>query len=212
VTERGSTQTRRPRTPELNERYIPPSGAQEWLTQDPDAATRTELRRLLDEASQGNEHAQHELTDAFRGPLAFGTAGIRAPMGPGPHRMNRITVAQAAAGIASYLNEHHTAARVIIGYDARHHSRTFAYECAAVLSGAGLDALILPEPLPRARLPPAITAKGGAVSRRPRWGGSCGTPNTRRRRARRLRAMAALPVLPAASRRRQIGQHPDSDT
>ena len=148
MTKQGPAQTRpsRPSTPDGQ--YTPPSRAEKWLSQDPDDTTRHTLHRLLQDASQGGERAQHELTDAFRGPLAFGTAGIRAPMGPGPHRMNRVTVAQAAAGLASYLNEQHDQPRVVIGYDARHNSRDFAYECASVLAGANIEALILPEALP----------------------------------------------------------------
>ena len=46
------------------------------------------------------EAALAELTSAFAGPLEFGTAGLRGPVGPGPARMNRVVVTQAAAGFA----------------------------------------------------------------------------------------------------------------
>ena len=50
-----------------------------------------------------SEAAAAELTDAFTGRLQFGTAGLRGALGPGPNRMNRVVVGQAAAGLATYL-------------------------------------------------------------------------------------------------------------
>ena len=76
------------------------SVAQAWLDDDPDPTTRDELRRLIDAVTAGDVAAAAEIDDAFRGPLTFGTAGLRGRMGPGPHRMNRVTVSRAAAGIA----------------------------------------------------------------------------------------------------------------
>lgn len=36
-------------------------------------------------------------------PLTFGTAGVRAPLGPGPGRMNDETVTLVATAVARYL-------------------------------------------------------------------------------------------------------------
>ena len=99
---------------------------EEWLADDPDPATRAELRRLLDAAAAGDASAQAEIADSFRGPLEFGTAGLRGRMGPGPHRMNRATVSRAAAGIGAYLLERHEHPAAVIGFDARHNSSRFA--------------------------------------------------------------------------------------
>ena len=71
-----------------------------WSAQDPDPDTRAETDRLLTAASRGDERRPAELADAFAGRLAFGTAGLRGELGPGPNRMNRVLVGQAAAGLA----------------------------------------------------------------------------------------------------------------
>ena len=136
------------------------AGPQEWLADDPDADTRAELRRLMEAAAAGDDAARAEIDDAFRGPLAFGTAGLRGRMGPGPHRMNRVTVARAAAGIAAYLLSRHEHPAAVIGFDARHNSARFAQDCAEILSGAGVRALVLPRPLPTPVLAYAVRALG----------------------------------------------------
>jgi phosphomannomutase len=121
--------------------------AHRWLAEDPDPRTRAELQELLDQATNGNADAMQTLQDCFAGPLEFGTAGLRGELGPGPHRMNRVVVAQTAAGIAEYLQAHE-GGTVVIGYDARHNSEVFAKESAQVFAGAGLVTMVLPEPLP----------------------------------------------------------------
>ncbi|HST63740.1 MAG TPA: phospho-sugar mutase, partial [Mycobacteriales bacterium] len=51
--------------------------AERWLAEDPDPATRDELRALLD---AGDEAA---VADRFAGRLTFGTAGLRGPLRAG---------------------------------------------------------------------------------------------------------------------------------
>lgn len=133
---------------------------EEWLADDPDPLTRAELAALIAAAESGDAAAQADLDDAFRGPLEFGTAGLRGRMGPGPHRMNRVTVARAAAGIAAYLHQHHSHPVAVIGFDARHNSARFAQDCAEILAGAGVRALVLPRPLPTPVLAYAVRALG----------------------------------------------------
>ena len=79
--------------------------AHAWLAQDPDGETRTELRALIEAAQSGNPAAIADLTDRFSARLAFGTAGLRGALGAGSNRMNRVLVAQAAAGLAAYVRE-----------------------------------------------------------------------------------------------------------
>jgi phosphomannomutase len=110
-----------------------------WIEDDPDPAARAELNCLLDAADEA------ELEDRFRLSLAFGTAGLRGKLRAGPNGMNRAVVRRAAAGLAAHLGPGRA---VIIGYDARHGSRRFAHDSAAVLTGAGLRALVLPRALP----------------------------------------------------------------
>lgn len=77
--------------------------AHAWLAQDPDGETRAELRDLLDRAEAGDPDALAGLDDRFSARLAFGTAGLRGELGAGSNRMNRVLVAQAAAGLAAYV-------------------------------------------------------------------------------------------------------------
>lgn len=140
------------------------AAAAAWLEIDPDPQTRRELEALIAHAKVGDEIAQQELADAFDGTLQFGTAGLRGPLGPGPNRMNRVVVIRAAAGLARYLNNlHPSGGAVVIGYDARHNSDVFAHDTASVLTGAGISAMVLPQPLPTPVLAFAIRYLGCAA-------------------------------------------------
>jgi phosphomannomutase len=120
-----------------------------WSAQDPDPATRAALDDLVGRVEDGDAAARAELADAFGGRLAFGTAGLRGALGPGPNRMNRVVVSQAAAGLAAYLVDQGLAGgRVIIGFDARFESDRFAADTAEIMAGAGFKALLAPGPLP----------------------------------------------------------------
>ncbi|MFE2421220.1 phospho-sugar mutase [Streptomyces hokutonensis] len=129
--------------------------AEAWLAEDPDADTREELGKLIDAGDVA------ELAERFGGTLQFGTAGLRGELGAGPMRMNRAVVIRAAAGLAAYLKHNgHTDGVVVIGYDARHKSADFARDTAAVMTGAGLRAAVLPRPLPTPVLAFAIRHLG----------------------------------------------------
>lgn len=117
--------------------------ARAWRDADPDPETRAELGRLL---GSGDTTA---LTQRFEGSLVFGTAGIRAEMGAGPTRMNRLVAGRVAAGLARYIRAGDPAAAgVVIGYDGRAKSRVFAADAARVLSRAGVSVSMLPRALP----------------------------------------------------------------
>jgi phosphomannomutase len=118
------------------------------MAQDPDDETRAELSVLLGAASGGDTDALAELTSLFSGRLAFGTAGLRGELGPGPLRMNRVLVTQAAAGLARFLLDSGRAPSVVIGYDGRINSDVFARDSAAVMAGMGLSVTLLPTALP----------------------------------------------------------------
>ena len=120
-----------------------------WRDQDPDVITAAALDDLLARADDGDDAAAAELADAFSGPLAFGTAGLRGPLGPGPARMNRVVVSQAAAGLAAHLiGLGLEGGRVVVGFDARYNSDMFAADTAEILAGAGLLPLLCSRPLP----------------------------------------------------------------
>jgi len=125
--------------------------AQAWHDQDPDEATRAELATLIRAAETGDAQGTLELGRRFDARLEFGTAGLRGELGAGSNRMNRVLVAQAAAGFAAYLLEQHDgpgAPSVVVGYDGRQNSEVFARDTAELMAGAGVRAILLPRLLP----------------------------------------------------------------
>ncbi|MBO1266458.1 phospho-sugar mutase [Arthrobacter cavernae] len=138
--------------------------AREWASQDPDPANAAALVELADLAAAGDPAAGQQLADSFSGTLQFGTAGLRAALGPGPNRMNRVVVRRAAAGLAAFLNDALAAAapgtrpRAVVGFDARHNSDIFALETAAIFAAAGIDTFLMPSALPTPLLAYAVRA------------------------------------------------------
>lgn len=120
-----------------------------WLDQDPDETTKKQLSELVATAQKSDGAALVELVDAFRAPLEFGTAGLRGALGPGPNRMNRVTVLQAVGGLAEYLTANKFAGqKVVIGFDARYNSEIFAQDSAQVLAGYGFKPIIFDHVVP----------------------------------------------------------------
>ncbi|WP_328378398.1 phospho-sugar mutase [Streptomyces sp. NBC_00440] len=135
--------------------------AKTWQAEDPDTDTRDELARLIEAAASGDTA---ELAARFSGTLQFGTAGLRGELGAGPMRMNRAVVIRAAAGLAAYLKAQGRAGGlVVVGYDARYKSADFARDTAAVMTGAGLRAAVLPRPLPTPVLAFAVRHLGAVA-------------------------------------------------
>ena len=122
--------------------------ARAWLAQDPDPETRDELAAAIDAAADGDGPAVRALAERFDGRLQFGTAGLRAELGWGPLRMNRVVVTQAAAGLARFLIDSGRSRSVVIGYDGRVNSDVFARDSAEVMRGLGLEVTLLPSALP----------------------------------------------------------------
>ena len=91
---------------------------------------------------------QKLLEDAFYCDLAFVTAGLRGVMGAGTNRMNSYIVARASQGVANYLKQNHMQPAVVIGYDSRINSRSFAEITAEVFAGNGIKVYIWPELMP----------------------------------------------------------------
>ena len=110
----------------------------EWAAHDPDPVTRAEVLRWIAERSP-------KLAERFAGPLSFGTAGLRGPVGGGQTAMNVATVTRTTAGLAAWLGP---GTRVVVGCDARHGSAMFRQVTAEVLSAAGVEVLLLPPQLP----------------------------------------------------------------
>ncbi|MEY4176140.1 MAG: phosphoglucomutase [Actinomycetota bacterium] len=135
------------------------STAERWKAAEPDDDMRAELAALL-------HGPDGELAERFTGRLQFGTAGLRAAVGAGPQRMNRLVVRQAAAGLVDHLlaTVPDAAQRgVIIGYDARRKSDLFALDTARVCAARGMRALLFPHVVPTPVLAWNITEVGAAA-------------------------------------------------
>lgn len=124
--------------------------ARTWADHDPDPTTRAQVLEWIDDNSAASQAA---LSAAFAGPLAFGTAGLRAAVGAGESRMNRAVVIRTTFGLVSWLKTQVERPVVIIGCDARHGSAEFQRDAAEVISAAGGRALVLP-----AKNPTPLTA------------------------------------------------------
>ena len=82
-----------------------------------------------------------ELAERFGRRLEFGTAGLRGLLGAGPNRMNRAVVIRTSLGFVRYLLGQVPDASnrgIVVGYDARRMSRTFAEDAAGVFAAAGV--------------------------------------------------------------------------
>ncbi len=112
---------------------------QRWLDAA-DETTKAELDAIKDNDA--------EIKDRFYRSLEFGTAGLRGVIGAGPNRMNNYVVGQATQGLANQLiktNPKDAALRVVIAYDSRHQSDTFAKEAACVLAANGISVSLFKE-------------------------------------------------------------------
>lgn len=78
--------------------------------------------------------------------MKFGTAGVRAKMGPGPDRINKESIERLAQAHANVLKRR-GGKSVLIAYDVRHLSRGLARWVGEVFIGNGLRLYISPGPM-----------------------------------------------------------------
>lgn len=109
----------------------------QWLEYDKNPKTVSLVRALV------NDGAVEELKKSFSARMEFGTAGLRAAMGPGVSCMNDLTIIQTTQGFCRYLEQSFEDLKergVVIGFDARAHpasggsSKRFASLAAAVFT------------------------------------------------------------------------------
>ncbi len=132
--------------------------------------SRTEFERWLSSpALTGDERdsllAIGDDSDAielrFGAPMSFGTAGLRSTMHLGQGCMNRFTVAQTTAAMASLVLRSGGGERgVAIAYDSRNNSRAFAETAASVLAAAGVKVYLFDGVRPTPELSFAIRDLG----------------------------------------------------
>jgi phosphomannomutase len=114
-----------------------------WRAADPDPDTQFEVELLL----AAGDHPG--LEDRFGHRLTFGSGGMRGEMGAGPNRMNRVVVRQLTRALMLSMNEFGVESPVVvIGYDARNKSRSFAEEVEATVAALGGQPYRVPKPLP----------------------------------------------------------------
>ncbi len=107
-----------------------------WL--ESDVLTEEEKNELLSIANNDDE-----IKIRFSSGLTFGTAGLRGTMKVGMNAMNVYTVAQATQGLANLiLKEGRGNDGVVIAYDCRNNSETFAKVAAEVLAAADIPTYI----------------------------------------------------------------------
>jgi len=120
------------------------AAARDWIAADPDPETRRELLERV-EANDASF-----LIEVMSGALEFGTAGLRAIVGPGPMRMNCAVVRRTTAGLARYLEAKYagtTAPPVVVAMDARLSSARFMREVIGVLAAHGLPVRYFDSPI-----------------------------------------------------------------
>jgi len=120
-------------------KYALESQLKSWIEHDPDPVTREYLINLL------NRSDTLAIEKLFSSRIQFGTAGLRGQLGPGPSRMNQLTVRRLAIGLSRYLG---AGSKVVLGRDARHKSKDFLEDIAAVMTANDIDVIIFPEVIP----------------------------------------------------------------
>lgn len=117
------------------------SAIRQWLLQDKNPKTASMVEEMV---KKGDVEA---LKKCFSSRMEFGTAGLRAAMGPGISCMNDLTIIQTTQGFCQYLELSFGNLKergVVIGYDARAHppsggsSKHFASLAAAVFISRGV--------------------------------------------------------------------------
>ena len=132
---------------------------QRWL--DSPALSDAEWQELS--AISGDDK---EIESRFYAPLSFGTAGLRGMMGMGLHRMNVHVVRHATQAFAQVIRAEGEVAcqkGVVICFDCRENSETFAQEAARVMAGNGVHVRIFESLRPTPELSFAIRYYGAAA-------------------------------------------------
>ncbi len=136
---------------------------------------RKEYERWLDSPALSNEEWNEldairendtEIKSRFRGPLEFGTAGLRGVMGAGLARMNIHVVRWATQAFASLIAAEGGDAKhrgVVIAYDCRVNSTEFAREAACVCAANGIHVRLFESLRPTPELSFAVIHYGATA-------------------------------------------------
>ncbi|XP_028830984.1 phosphopentomutase [Denticeps clupeoides] len=139
------------------------SAVARWLELDQNPKTLALVKDLVKEGSV------EKLKKCFGTRMEFGTAGLRAPMGPGTSCMNDLTIIQTTQGFCCYLEHCFSDLQdrgVVIGFDARAHtasggsSKRFATLAAAVFISRGVPVYLFSDITPTPFVPFTIVHLG----------------------------------------------------
>ena len=85
-----------------------------------------------------------ELNDSFYKNLEFGTGGMRGVMGVGTNRINKYTLGKNTQGLSDYLHQTYPnqSIKVVIAFDCRHNSQSFAKIVADVFSANNIQVFL----------------------------------------------------------------------
>ena len=108
------------------------SQAREYIEAETDPVFREEVENAI---GMGDWEG---LYDRFYTSLAFGTAGMRGVIGGGTNRINTYMVRKVTQGLSEYLLANVSSPSVVIAYDSRLFSSSFASSAACVLSANGV--------------------------------------------------------------------------
>ncbi|XP_053273599.1 phosphoglucomutase-2 isoform X2 [Pleuronectes platessa] len=134
-----------------------------WLQYDKNPKTVSMVQELV------KDGAVEALKKGFSSRMEFGTAGLRAAMGPGISCMNDLTIIQTTQGFCHYLEESLENLKergVVIGYDARAHppsggnSKRFASLAAAVFISRGVPVHLFSDIVPTPFVPFTVSHLG----------------------------------------------------
>ena len=125
-----------------------------WQVDFFDSETKNEIKRL--------QNHPEELEDRFYKDLEFGTGGMRGVMGVGTNRINKYTLGKNTQGLSNYLKELYPNEnlKVVIAYDCRHNSKSFAKVVADVFSANEIEVFLFEDLRPTPELSFAVKELG----------------------------------------------------
>ncbi|KAG8453582.1 hypothetical protein GDO86_000278 [Hymenochirus boettgeri] len=132
----------------------------DWITWDKNPKTSELVKQMVADGKT------EELKACFGSRMEFGTAGLRAAMGPGIAQMNELTIIQTTQGFCKYLEKNISDLKergVVIGYDARAHpvsggsSKRFARLAATTFISQGIKVYLFSSITPTPFVPYTVT-------------------------------------------------------
>lgn len=108
-----------------------------WLSPFFDDDTKKTIEQLQSSSPE-------ELNDSFYKNLEFGTGGMRGVMGVGTNRINKYTLGKNTQGLSDYLHQTYPnqPIKVVIAFDCRHNSQSFAKIVADVFSANNIEVFL----------------------------------------------------------------------